>query len=105
MLVELAVWLAVSVLLCDLALLRPTLFIFYLSNEVIDRPPDARLSIRATAVRVLRKTSKTFWTVNLVPVVVLAIALLTGPWSGLTLIAVTALIWWARRLRQAQVSF
>lgn len=103
MMVEIAAWLAVSVLRCDLALLSPTLFIFYLGNEVIDRPPDARLSIRATVVRVLRQASKTFWTVYFAAVAVLAFALLTGTWIGLTLIAVTVLIWRARRLRQAQV--
>ena len=103
MLVELAVWLAVSVLLCDLALLRPTLFIFYLSNEVIQHPTEVHLPIWTTVVRARRQTFKTFWTVNLVSLAVLVIALLTGQWSGLTLIAVTALIWWARRLRQAQV--
>ena len=51
MIVELAVWLAASVLLCDHVLLRPALFAFHLGREVIDPPPEGRLATRAAVGR------------------------------------------------------
>ena len=91
MIVELAVWLAASVLLCDLALLRPTLFVFHLGRELIDPPPEGRLPPWAAVWRALRRASKTYWAVTAAAFTVLVIALVAGPWSGLVLIAVTAL--------------
>ena len=91
MIVELAVWLAASVLLCDLALLRPALFAFHLGREVIDPPPEGRLPTWAAVGRALRRTSRTYWTVSVAALAVLVIALVAGPWSGLVLIAATAL--------------
>ena len=91
MIVELAVWLAASVLLCDHVLLRPALFAFHLGREVIDPPPEARLPAWAAVRRALRRTSKAYWTITLGALAVPVIALLAGPWSGLVLIAVTAL--------------
>ena len=63
--VELAVWLAVSVLLCDHVLLRPALFAFHLGREVLDAPSEGRLPTRAAVGRALRRTSKGYWTVTL----------------------------------------
>ena len=91
MIVELAVWLAVSVLLCDHVLLRPALFVFHLGREVLDAPPEGRLPTRAAVGRALRRTSKGYWTVTLAAIAVVVIALVAGPWSGLVLITVTVL--------------
>ena len=91
MIVELAVWLAASVLLCDLALLRPALFVFHLGREVIDPPPEGRLPTLAAVWRALRRTYRTCWILSLVAIAVLVIAFVAGPWSGLVLIAVTTL--------------
>ena len=91
MIVELAVWLAASVLLCDHVLLRPALFAFHFGREVIDPPPEGRLATRVAVGRALRRTSKGYWTITLGALAVLVIALVAGPWSGLVLIAVTAL--------------
>ena len=97
MIVELAVWLAVSVLLCDHVLLRPALFVFHLGREVLDPSPEGRLPTRAAVGRAWRRTSKGYWTVTLAAIAVLVIALVAGPWSGLVLIAVTVLGLRARR--------
>ncbi len=91
MIVELAVWLAALVLLCDVALLRPALFVFHLGREVIDPPPEGRLPIWSAIGRALRRTSKTYWAISFAAFAVLVIALVAGPWSGLVLIAATAL--------------
>ena len=91
MIVELAVWLAVSVLLCDQVLLRPALFAFHLSRELLDPPSEDRLPTLAALGRAWHRTSKGYWTVTLAAIAVLVIALVAGPWSGLVLIAVTVL--------------
>ena len=91
MTIELAVWLAASVLLCDHVLLRPALFAYHLGREVIDSPPERRLPTWAAVWQALRRTSKAYWTITLAAVAVLVIAVVAGPWSGLVLIAVTAL--------------
>lgn len=91
MIVELAVWLAASVLFCDLVLLRPALFVFHLGRELIDPPPEGRMPTWAAVWRALRRASKTYWAVTATAIAVLVIALVAGPWSGLVLIAVTAL--------------
>ena len=91
MIVELAVWLAASVLLCDHVLLRPALFALHLGREVIDSPPERRLPTWPAVWRALRRTSKAYWTITLAAVAVLVIAVVAGPWSGLVLIAVTTL--------------
>ena len=90
MIVELAVWLAISVLLCDLVLLRPAIFVFHLGREVIDPPPEGRLPTWAAVGRALHRTSKTYWAVSGAAIAVLVIAFVAGPWSGLVLIAATA---------------
>ena len=97
MIVELAVWLAVSVLLCDHVLLRPALFAFHLGREVLDAPSEGRLPTREAVGRALRRTSKGYWTVTLAALAVLVIALVAGPWSGLVLIAVSVLVLRARK--------
>lgn len=105
MIVELAVWLASSVLLCDHVLLRPALFAYHLGREVTDSPRERRLPTWAAVWRALRRTSKAYWTITLAAVAVLVIAVVAGPWSGLVLIAVTTLgvrMWrWHRNKRSA----
>lgn len=105
MIVELAVWLAASVLLCDLVLLRPALFVFHLGREVIDPPPEGRLPTWAAVWRALRRATKTDWTISVAAIAVLVIAFVAGPWSGLVLIAVTTLglrVWrWHRNKASA----
>lgn len=91
MIVELAVWLAASVLLCDLALLRPALFVFHLGREVIAPPPEGCLPTWAAVWRALRRASKTDWAISAAAFAVLVIALVAGRWSGLVLLAATAL--------------
>lgn len=91
MIVELAVWLAALFLFCDLVLLRPALFVLHLGRELIDPPPEGRVPTWAAVRRALRRASKTYWAVTAAAFAVLVIALVTGPWSGLVLIAVTAL--------------
>ncbi len=91
MIVELAVWLAASLLLCDLSLLRPALFFYHLGREVFDPPPDERLPTWAAVGRALRRTTMAYWAVSFAAFAVLVIALVAGPWSGLVLLAATAL--------------
>ena len=104
MIVELAVWLAASVLLCDHVLLRPVLFAFHLGREVIDRPPEGRLHTWAAVWRALRRTYKTYWTISVAAFAVLVIALVARPWSGLVLIATAALSFRAWRWHQNAAS-
>lgn len=104
MIVELAVWLAVSVLFCDLALLRPALFVLHLGRELIDPPPEGRMPTWAAAWRALRRASKTHWAVTAAAFAVLVIALVAGPWSGLVLIVVSALGWQEWRRQQNEGS-
>lgn len=102
--VELAVWIAASVLLCDHVLLRPALFALHLGREVLDPPPEARLPAWAAVRRALRRTSKAYGTITLGALAVVVIALVAGPWSGLVLIAVTALGLRSWRLHRNQGS-
>ena len=91
MILELVVWLAASFLLCDLVLLRPALFVIHLGRELIDPPPEGRLPTWTVMWRALRRASKTYWAITATAFAVLVIAFVAGPWSGLVLIAVTAI--------------
>ena len=97
MIVELAVWLAVSALLCDQVLRRPALFAFHQSREVLDPPSEDRLRTMVPLGRAWRRSSKSCWTVTLVAVAVVVIALLAGLWSSLVLLTVSVLGLQARR--------
>lgn len=104
MIVELAVWLAVSVLFCDLVLLRPALFAFHLGRELIDPTTEGRMPTWAAVWRALRRASKTYWAITAAAFAVLVIALVARQWSGLVLIAVIALGWQAWRWHQNEDS-
>lgn len=91
MIVELAVWIAVWVLICDPVFLRPALFALYIHQEMIAPPSEERFPKWGAIWRALRRTSRANWGILIAAFAVLVIALAAGPWSGIVLIAATAL--------------
>ena len=84
MLVELAVWLAVSVLACDMVV-RPVLLGVHLGREMFPSAGEERLPLGQALWRACRRTAASHVAVTVGAVVVVTVAVVTGPWSGLVL--------------------
>lgn len=100
--VELAFWLAVSVLVCDNLLVRPALFSWHLGRELLSLGPGSagRPSAREVLGRVLRRTAVGYVAVTVGAFVVVAVVLVAGQWSGLVLIP--AAVWGVRLWRRSR---
>lgn len=96
MLVELAVWLALWTLACDLAM-RPVLLGVHLGREMFPPAGEERLPLGPALWRACRRTAASHVAVTVGAVVVVTVAVVTGPWSGLVLGAGTALVVWTWR--------
>lgn len=95
--VELALWLAVSVLACDL-LVRPVLFGVHLGREFLSPCPAGRPPVREAVGRVLRRTAMGHVAVMVAAFLVVAVVVVAGQWSGLVLIA--GAVWGVRAWRR-----
>ena len=102
MVVEMIVWLAVSVLACDL-LVRPALFGVHLGREILPPAGAARLPLWQALWRACRRTAASHVAVTVGAGVVVAVAVVSGQWSGLVLIAGTwlAVRAWRRHRKSA----
>ena len=87
MLVELILWVAVSVLVCDFVLLRPVLFGVFLGREILSPTPAGRLPVGAAIGQALRRATAGYVAVTLAAVLVVVVVLIAGRWSGLVLLA------------------
>lgn len=102
MLVEMAVWLAVSVLACDLVV-RPVLFGVHLGREILPSSGAARLPLGQALWRACRRTAASHVAITVVALVVVTVAVVAGQWSGLVLGAGTwlAVRAWRRHRKSA----
>ena len=99
MLVELAVWLAVSVIACDLVV-RPVLFGVHLGREMLPASGAERLPLGQALWRACRRTAASHVALTVGALVVVGVAVIAGQWSGLVLIAGTWLVVRAWRCRR-----
>ena len=103
MLVELAVWLAVSVLACGL-MVRSALFGVHLAREILPASGVERLPLGQALWRACRRTAASDVAVTIGALVVVTVAVGAGQWSGLVLIVGTWLVVraWRRHRRSAE---
>ena len=102
-LVELAVWFAVSVLACDLVV-RPVLFGVHLGREMLPASGAERLPLGQALWRACRRTAASHVALTVGALVVVTLAVVAGQWSGLVLIAGAWLVvrTWRRHRRSGE---
>ena len=88
MLVELALWLAVSVLACGLVV-RLVLFGVHLGREIPPSSGAGRLPLGQALWRTCRRTAASHVAVTVGALVVVTVVVVAGQWSGLVLVAGT----------------
>ena len=100
--VELALWGALWVLVCDNLLVRPALFSWYLGRELLSLGPTSagRPSVREVFGRVLRRTAMGYVSVSVGAFVVVTVVLVAGQWSGVVLIP--GAVWGVRLWRRSR---
>ena len=103
MMVELAVWLAGSVLACALVV-RPVLFGVHLGREILPASGAERLPMEQALRRAWRRTAASHVALTVGALVVVIVAVVAGPWSGLVLLAGTwlAVRTWRRHRRSSE---
>ena len=102
MIVELALWGALWVLVCDNLLVRPALFSWCLGRELLSLGPSSagRPSVREVLGRVLRRTAMGYVAVSVGAFVVVTVVLVAGQWSGVVLIP--GAVWGVRLWRRSR---
>ena len=100
--VELALWGALWVLVCDNLLVRPALFSWCLGRELLSLGPSSagRPSVREVLGRVLRRTAMGYVAVSVGAFVVVTVVLVAGQWSGVVLIP--GAVWGVRLWRRSR---